>query len=116
MTNLEDTIDLIIGDESLEVFRDGNVFYVDGKPVKVNKKSFLIDCNVQPVSGRELLMVPELDRHKEQYSIYVNGSPLETNDRIKRCEKYFQVQSLQNWGNHQEAKMMLIDGGDFSND
>jgi hypothetical protein len=116
MIELQDTIDMIIGDETLEAFRDGDVIYIDGKPQKINKTKFCFDCNVQPLGGRDLLMVPEGDRYKEMYNLWTKGMPLKDNDRIKRLGKFYQVQSLENWGSYQKAKIMLDDTGEFSND
>ena len=116
MIGLEGEIDLIDYDEQLDVSRDGGVVYVDGKPVKLDKTFFQITCNVQPLSGRELLMVPEGDRAKESYAVYTRGMPLKINDRIKRFDKYFQVQALENWGSYQKGRIMLDDVGAYSND
>jgi hypothetical protein len=73
MIELEGPIDIIEGDETLEVNRDGKVYIVDGKPVKPTSTTFKITCSVQPMGSRDLLMVPEGDRYKEQYFVWSNN-------------------------------------------
>jgi hypothetical protein len=116
MIGLDSHIDIIEGDEELEVTRDGVVAFIDGKPIKADTVKFKITCNVQPLNDRELLMVPENDRYKEQYTLHVLGMPLHGNDMVIRYGKYFQVQGLMNWGNYQKCRIMLNDVGDKSND
>jgi hypothetical protein len=116
MIELEGPIDLIDCDEELEVFRDGNVVYKDGKPVKINKSDLCIICNVQPLGGKDLMMVPEGDRYKEQYILYTKGEPLKANDRVVRLCKNYQVQTLESWGSYQKARIMAVDVGVYSND
>lgn len=115
---------IITGDEILCVMREGtnipqNVTYIDGKPVKRNQITFDLVANVQPMNGRDLLLVPEGDRHKEAYFIFTNemSKPLANNDQIKRTEpqtgstKWFQVQQVQQWGSFQECIMIAVDVG-----
>ena len=116
MIELQGPMDIINYDENLEVFRDGEVVYVDGKPKKLDKASLKIVCNVQLLGGKELLMVPEGDRYKEQYSLYVKDMPLKDNDRVIRNCKNYQVQNLENWGSYQKGRIVLIDVGVYSND
>lgn len=117
---------IIIGDETLPIIRQGvntpeDVAYIDGKPVKKNNECFSITCNVQPLSSRDLLLVPELDRYKEQWWIYMNQEekPLKVNDIVQRPEEgdackiviNYQVQSSDNWGSYTRARIMRIDVG-----
>jgi hypothetical protein len=125
MIKLEGPIDLITGDECLEIFRDGLVEYVDAKPVKRNCHKFKVTCNVQPMGARDLLMVPEGDRYKEQYMVWSNNHAelVKDNDTVKRIGsqdfsevKYYQIQSVENWGSYQKFRIMLIDVGGRSFD
>lgn len=102
-------------DETLTVYREGSVVYKDGKPDKWLVEPFTIACNVQPLSGRDLLMVPEGDRFKEQYWVWMQ-TPLpekavKINDRVLREDVNFQVQSAENWGSYVRARIMRIDVG-----
>jgi|WetSurMetagenome_2_1015567.scaffolds.fasta_scaffold112317_3 hypothetical protein len=117
---------IITGDETLTILRQGidipdNVVYVDGKPVRRNPETFKIICNVQPLNGRDLLLVPEADRYKEQWWVYMNNEekPLHDNDIAQRVEeddltgsvKNYQVQSVEAWGSFTRARIMRIDVG-----
>jgi hypothetical protein len=117
-------------DEEITVIRQGteipeNVSYVDGKPVKRTFIKFTFVGNIQPLNGRDLLLVPENDRFKEQYWIYFNNDQLcdqgflrtkdiplvMVNDQIVRLGVNFQVQELEDWGSYARARIMRIDVG-----
>lgn len=117
-------------DELLTVVREGtaigqNVVYKDGKPIKRNPITFCVRCNVQPLGSKELLLVPELDRFREQYYIYFENKSIVTetnieiqanslvldNDRVIRLGVSFQVQGIENWGSYSRARIMRIDTG-----
>jgi hypothetical protein len=121
---------IIAGDECISVFRQGtdithNVNYVAGKPVKRNGFTFKVKGNVQPMSPRDLLLVPELERFKEQYWLYIKnvgfvteeGLEIQTNsillidDQITRLQVNFTVQSIENWGSFIKARIMRLDTG-----
>ena len=107
---------IISTDEDLQVIREGAIVYVDGVPVKNEQCVFTIRANVQPVNGKELLLVPEGDRFKEQYFVWtMNPHPpaglIKVNDRIVRFGESFQVQQTENWGSYTKARMMAIDVG-----
>lgn len=55
--------------------------YVDGiwKPGKV-RGMIPVDCNIQPIPGRELQFFPEGERHRMRYVMYTE-SPTEITDR-----------------------------------
>jgi hypothetical protein len=107
-------------DEVLTVCREGTVLYVDGKPVKQSGPQFQIQGNVQPMTGLELLRVPELDRHLERLWVYTNEKtrPLQLNDRIIRCGINYQVERFETWGHgpygYQKAQIVKIDVGPAS--
>lgn len=117
-------------DEDLCIIREGvnidqNVVYVNGKPVKRNSITFKIRGNVQPLGARDLLLVPEGDRFKEQFWIYFNNKAIVTEDnieiqadslvknldRVVRLCKNYSVQGVQNWGSYSRARIMEIDVG-----
>lgn len=118
-------------DEKLAVFREGtavpqNVVIVDGKPVKRNGMSFSIQGTIQPMNGRDLLLVPEGDRFKEQYWVYAQNctivvndgldiqdlpTQLLVNDQITRLGVNFQVQEVEDWGSFCRARIMRVDTG-----
>lgn len=113
MIKLQGRSQIMNHDEELCVFRDQKIRYVDGKPVRSPPIEFKIICNVQPMTGRDLLLVPEGDRFKEQYFIYSEDitKALEINDRVVfRCNNY-QVQETMTWGSYTRSRIMKIDVG-----
>lgn len=116
MYSLQGTPRIIRNDELLSVVREGAIVYVDGVPVKNEECKFQVRANVQPLGGKELLLVPEGDRFKEQYLVWaMNTNPphaiVKVNDRILRLGDWFQVQQVENWGSYVKARMMSIDVG-----
>jgi len=105
-------------DERLLVIREGlqtgdSINYVDGKPVKRDPDCFHITCMTAPITGQELLLLPEADRYLEQFNVYAitsAASPmLQVNDKIVRKSKLYHVQSVKDWENFTEARMVAVD-------
>jgi hypothetical protein len=121
MIKLQSRSRIISHDEILQVFRENKVVYVNGKPVNDNQYELLfeITCNVQPMTGIELLIVPEGDRHRERFWVYAEQSekletPIQVNDRIVRNEINYQVQSIEPWGSFSKIQMVRDDVGPLS--
>lgn len=104
---------IISHDEVVTVYREGPVTYVDGKPVKHGANEFQIRANVQPIQGRDLLLVPEADRFKENYFVWTETLML-VNDRVVREMVNFQVQEVQTWGSFYQLRMMRTDVGPYA--
>lgn len=110
---------IIWGDETLCVYRNGEVLLVDGKPVDRDVIDFNVRCNVQPLTGLDLLQVPEGDRHLEQYWVFTNerAQAIQLNDRVVRCGISYQVQKVETWGKspngYQRFRMTRIDVGPY---
>ena len=126
MIKLFGQVEIIIEDETLEVVRWGQTIYQDGKPVNRAKETFQITCNVQPIIGRDLLLVPEGDRYKENYWVFMNqkDTPLLINDIVIRpgvtqnniaTLVNFQTQEIQNWGSFTQARIVRLDVGPNAN-
>ena len=131
MIKLQGKSQIMSKDETLNVFREGtripqNVAYFEGKPIKRSGFSFTCMGNVQPLDGRQLMLVPEGDRSKEQYYIFVQNESyvvdsglqvqdkptrLLDNDRICRLGVNFQLQDTEDWGSYTKARMVRIDVG-----
>ena len=113
MIPLQGPSQIITGDETLIVINEGRVVYQDGKPVKADVTQFNLTCNVQPLDGRQLLLVPEGDRLKEQYWVFTNevDNPVRDNQRVLRQGIQFQIQESEQWGSYQAFRMMRIDTG-----
>lgn len=99
-------------DETLAVLRPDPSpgVIVDGKIMTLGKKRIEIQGNVQPVTGRDLLIVPEGDRSKEQFSIY-SAFAFALNDEVLRNGFVYQVQSVEEWGSYYKARIMREDVG-----
>ncbi len=116
MIKLQGTPSIITQDEVLDVIRLTAIAYESGLPVSYDQKNFKIRCNVQPVDGKDLLLVPEGDRQKEQYYVWsLNPCPengiLQINDQVVRKGISFQTQSVENWGSYVKARIMCNDVG-----
>lgn len=117
MIRLQGVSQIITHDETLEVSRQVKSSYVDGKIVPRAADTFKITTNVQPVNGRDLLLVPEGDRFKEQLWLFMNQSerPIEVNDIVLRLGIRYQTQSVENWGSYSRARIMRLDVGPHAN-
>ncbi len=131
MIKLQGPSQILTKDELLSVFREGtripeNVAYFEGKPIKRNGFKFTCQGNVQPLDGRQLMLVPEGDRTKEQYYIFapnnsfvvdsglqIQDKPtrLLDNDIITRLGVNYQLQDTEDWGSYSKARMVRIDVG-----
>lgn len=96
--------------------------YVDGKAVPREPERRRFRANVQPLNGRDLLLVPEHQRFLEQYWLYVPGEVFERGNRaegtgelVERAGLRFQVQSVEAWGGYQRVKVMRVDVGYHAN-
>ena len=114
------------GVEELFLLREGKsaglrTVYVDGLPVKRDVQKIPFRSAVQPVSGKELLLVKEGDRKKEQFWIWVyegclGGQAIEVNDKVIRCGHIYQAQQTEAWTGYTYARIMRIDVGQESED
>jgi hypothetical protein len=97
-------------DSTVCVTRDGAVQYVNGKPVVAKQSTFDVVCAIQPLIGRDLLIVPEGDRYKDQYWLWTSAD-VRVNDRVTYCGANYQVQTVQQWRSYVQARIMRIDVG-----
>lgn len=110
---------IMLADEQVVVRREDTslgdeTIIVGGKRVKRGYVEFALYCNVQPVAGEDLLMLPEGDRFDSAMWAYVADSqrPLQTNDLICRPgDGWYQVQMCEGWGSYTRAQMTAIDVG-----
>jgi hypothetical protein len=123
MYQLSGKSQIMTNDETLKVYRQTTTL-VYGKPVaNLPILQFSIECNVQPCTGRDLLLVPEGDREKENLWVYSTEieKPVRLNDKITRWSKglqmmlNYQVQNVETWGEapngYQKIRMTLDDVG-----
>lgn len=109
---------IMLGDETLtcrsynKALGDG-VNIVDGKRVYTEFDEFTFICNIQPVSGKDLMLVPEGDRFNEQLYAYVpasQGRIPDLNDLVYR-DNWYQVQENEFWGSYGKLRIQRVDVG-----
>jgi hypothetical protein len=99
-------------DEELLRLEISPITYVDGKPQSQVITKHPFQANVQPLSGRDLLIVPEHQRFLEQWWIFVPlHHALTAGNIIHRKGIHYQIQETQSWGSFQECRMMRVDVG-----
>lgn len=113
MIKLFDRSYIMTCDETLKGVRVKSAEYKDGLIHHLEKQTFDVICNVQPLNDKDLLLVPEGDRHKEQYYIFSEqmALPLQINDTIIRNGINYQVQGVQDWGSYSRSRIMRDDVG-----
>lgn len=112
MYALQGRSQIINHDETLSVSRNGPVVFIDGLAVSKKIEEFPVVCNVQPVDAKDLLLVPEGDRTKEQFWMYYESTvSLQLRDVVTRTGKKYQVQAISQWGSYERTRIMLIDIG-----
>jgi len=104
-------------DETVQAVRLGETTYKDGLAVHRNPETFDIKCNCQPLSDRDLMLVPEGDRFKENWWLWSmkDSKPIKLNDRIIRNGINYQVQGVGDWGSYNKCRLVRIDVGSHSN-
>jgi len=103
---------LMNNDEQLPALRPGEVVFRDGKPVKRAMRQYRIRANVQPLSSRDLMLVPEGDRTKEQFWLFSQNrdEAMALNDLVLRRGKVYVVQGLEEWGGYTKGRAVRYDG------
>lgn len=91
--------------------------YVDGHYVAVDDESPAptAKVSIQPLTGKEIIQLPESDRIRQPIRIYTDYQ-LDTNDIIvrKSDNKEYEIQSVENWApfgrlQHYKAIGLLVD-------
>jgi hypothetical protein len=87
---------------------------VGGKRVLGEFTEYQIQCNVQPVTGDDVVQEPAGDRYDDQYYLWVwdtSEQPL-PNDLVYR-DGWYKVLAATGWGSFTQARMQMIDVGEF---
>ncbi len=113
MYPLSGSSSIMNGDETLEFTRYPTPTYIDGKPVQGTPDTFDVICNRQPLSPRDLLVVPEGDRDKEQYWIFSENldEQIALQDETLIDRVNFVVMGIEPWGSYSRARIVKIDVG-----
>jgi hypothetical protein len=86
---------------------------VGGKRVYSEYEDFTFIGNVQPVTGDDLVLVPEGDRFNEQLFVWVptsQGRVPDVNDLVYR-DDWYQVQANEFWGSYGRLRIQRVDVG-----
>jgi hypothetical protein len=100
--------------EAITVTRSAQGSYVSGRFVPGAPTVTTAAGNVQPLSGKELLLLPEGERQRQVVKIYT-GFALESGDIVTRADGIqYDVQAVENWTAfaqpHFKARLTRIEG------
>lgn len=103
----------LLRNETLTITRKATGSYVNGHYVEGAGTNNSIQANVQPLSGSQILQLPEADRQKESWAV-LTESEIRVNDIVTRNSKTYEVQRVEDYNNqpnpHYEGIMLLIEG------
>lgn len=88
----------LINDESLTVKRDLNLgkYGSDGYPKQQKFETFTFTGSVQPISGLEILQVPEGDRTRQVMNVFTSFE-LKGEDLVVRDGVDYEVRTVEKW-------------------
>lgn len=127
MWKLDGPVELLDGDERLTVLRQGSVLgtdvtYQGGILLPMHPpSSYTVIATVQPMSGKDLLLVPEGFRDKESLWMWsrnddsaMDSPTVDVADIVVRNGAQYQVQTAENWGSYNKAMLIACDVGPYS--
>lgn len=94
--------------ETVCVERMSKATYVKGRPSLEECEKFDILANIQPVTGRELLMVPEGERSRNHLDVFTE-TRLKPKDVVVRFGERFEVHFVEEWGPYFKARVRGTD-------
>lgn len=103
----------LIDKETFSVERPGATTHSGGVSSKAASTSFTIKGNAQPLSGKELLQLPEGDRQRQNKKLFTR-TEIRNDDLITIGGVPFEVQTVEDWTRqirlpHYEARIMKVD-------
>ena len=105
---LKPPVQLLRHGEKLCVDRPGERKFVKGRAENRICETFEITANVQPVTGFELLQMPEGERERQHIDIWTR-CPIKVRDVVQRdCYRY-EVHWVEQWGPYNKARARLTD-------
>jgi len=124
MNLLDGPVELLDCDEVLQVKRQGRVVdsdvaYLDGLPVALHVPlTFEVAGTVQPMGGKDLLLVPEVFRDKETLWLWASHPDpdsldpvIDVTDIVTHKNKLYQVQTCEDWGSYSRCMLVAMDIG-----
>lgn len=94
----------------IPVQRENKVDWKEGLPYSTCKEEFQIRGIIFPITGRDLLLVPEGDRFQQNIWIYTQQD-LRVNDVATYAGQPYEVQNVSNWDSYNQARAMRLDVG-----
>lgn len=88
--------------QQIKIYKHDNGEFIKGVWVKGIIKSIItLNASVQPISGRDLLTLPEGERTNVRYKVYFENQDLDLtiNDLIYFENRYFKIINDNNWFN-----------------
>jgi hypothetical protein len=83
--------------------------YVNGRYVAGKESAFEIEANVQPLTGNEILQVPEGERQAENLWMY-SETHIKADDVVERGGNEYMVKAAQQWiGRYTKSRLVKID-------
>lgn len=127
MNLLDGPVELMDCDETFLVVRQGrqvdtDVAYVDGIATAAHAPiTFGIAGTIQPMNGKDLLLVPEAYREREtlwlwatQYEFNAGSFAIDNEDIVLFSGKAYQVQAVENWASYSRCMLVAIDQGAYA--
>ena len=108
-TNLHKIPYIITKGECAKVCRKAKGAYVDGFYSDGKSCEFDIVASIQPLTGREILQVPEGDRLREHFNIF-SEFKMQVNDVMIKDSLKYEVQKVEDWNEYTKSIAVLNDG------
>ena len=104
---------MLLNNTAITISRKADSTYVNGHPVDEAETNPEIKANVQPLSGDEILQLPEADRQKDVKKLF-STSEILVNDIVPYNSKNYEVQKVRDFSDHRlphyKAIMYLVEG------
>lgn len=94
----------------IPVRRECRITWDNGLTFANDVKNFDIKGIIIPLTGKELLLVPEGDRFRQQVWVYTQQE-IRDNDSIIWDGYPYEVQIVENWGSYRRSRAMKMDVG-----
>jgi len=118
---LSRTPDLMRRGESVVVERRCQGTYRAGEYIEGRCETFSVIANVQPITGYDLMQVPEGERHKRHFDVFTI-SRIKLDDILvgPDCNSTlgnglrYKIVAAEDWGRYHRCKARLVDGQENS--
>jgi len=104
---------MLLNNSTITISRKAEGTYVNGHPVDGTETNLTIKANVQPLTGDEILQLPEADRQKDVRKLF-SSSEILYNDIVTYKSKNYEVQRVRDFSDHRlphyKGFMYLVEG------